>query len=151
RDHAFLNIVHAWEVDGIDYDVVRSETSPHRYNSILEEHKRNHRLALENLLARYSMVDLDYCVHLPREKPEHAIDRIVKQKKIDLIVMGTLAHTGVPGFFIGSTAESVMSLVKCGMLTVKPDSFQTPITLLDQPYSRSQELEPFQDDLRNNF
>jgi len=52
-----------------------------------------------------------------------------KKRNIDLIVMGTVARTGIAGFFIGNTAENVLNQVDCSVLTVKPDEFVTPVNL----------------------
>jgi len=57
------------------------------------------------------------------------IPLIVAEQQIDLIVMGTVARTGVPGFFIGNTAESILRQVKCSVMAVKPEGFVTPVTL----------------------
>lgn len=43
------------------------------------------------------------------------------------MVMGTVARTGISGFFIGNTAEKILRNVNCSVLTVKPDSFETPV------------------------
>jgi nucleotide-binding universal stress UspA family protein len=129
HDHATLHIVHAWDVEGGDADTVRSEISPHQRQVLVRQHKRSHHAALKDLLARYPMTDIDYQVHLPRDLPERAICNLVKREKIDLIVMGTVVRTGIPGFFIGNAAESVLGSVKCSMLTVKPDGFKFPVLL----------------------
>ena len=47
----------------------------------------------------------------------------------DLFVLGTVSRGGIPGFLIGNTAETVLSLVKSGVITVKPQGFQSPVTL----------------------
>jgi nucleotide-binding universal stress UspA family protein len=48
---------------------------------------------------------------------------------VDVIVMGTVCRTGVAGFFIGNTAEKILNQVECSVLTVKPEGFESPITL----------------------
>jgi nucleotide-binding universal stress UspA family protein len=45
--------------------------------------------------------------------------------------MGTVCRTGVTGFLIGNTAEKVLNNVDCSVLTVKPEGFVTPVTLLE--------------------
>ena len=49
----------------------------------------------------------------------------------ELVVMGTICRTGLPGFFIGNTAETVLQSVDCAVLTVKPEGFVTPVTNVD--------------------
>jgi nucleotide-binding universal stress UspA family protein len=51
---------------------------------------------------------------------------------IDLLVMGTVCRTGIAGFLIGNTAEEVLNQVDCSVLTVKPEGFETPVTLQDE-------------------
>ena len=48
---------------------------------------------------------------------------------IELIVMGTAGRVGLPGFFIGNTAEEVLRQVDCPVLTVKSEDFVTPVTI----------------------
>ena len=67
-------------------------------------------------------------VHLVKGQPSKEIPMMVNENNIDLIVMGTVARTGVPGFIIGNTAESILEQVQCSVLAVKPDGFVSPIT-----------------------
>ena len=43
--------------------------------------------------------------------------------------MGTVARTGIAGFFIGNTAEKVARNIHCSLLTVKPDGFVSPVSI----------------------
>jgi nucleotide-binding universal stress UspA family protein len=45
----------------------------------------------------------------------------------DLVVMGTIARTGISGFIIGNTAESILDQLTCSVLAVKPPGFVTPV------------------------
>lgn len=149
RNHAVLHILHAWEVDGNDFDTIRSEMQVQEREAVLEHHLEKHCLVLNDLLARYPMTEIEHCVHLPRIRPEQAISRLAEQEQIDLIVMGTVARTGIPGFFIGNAAESVLSSVKCGMLTVKPDGFQTPVSPSEQAFTGTPEFKTSREDTRH--
>jgi nucleotide-binding universal stress UspA family protein len=40
--------------------------------------------------------------------------------------MGTMGRMGVPGFFIGNTAEDVLDAVRCVVLIVKQSGSSTP-------------------------
>lgn len=55
------------------------------------------------------------------------ISQHVHDTGIDTIVMGTVGRTGVAGFFIGNTAETILGRVTCSVLTVKPPSFLSPV------------------------
>ena len=44
-----------------------------------------------------------------------------------VVVLGTLARTGLRGMFIGNTAEQILGLVEPSVLAAKRDSFISPI------------------------
>ena len=59
------------------------------------------------------------------------IAEFAKAHHVELIVMGTVARTGIPGLLIGNTAETILQRVDCSVLAVKPDGFVSPVTLVD--------------------
>lgn len=56
-----------------------------------------------------------------------AILEFVERNHIDLLLMGTMARGGLPGVFIGNTAERLVTHVQCSLLAVKPVDFHCPI------------------------
>ena len=52
-------------------------------------------------------------------KPFVEIVRTAKERDVDLIVMGTHGRTGLAHMLIGSTAEKVVRMAPCPVLTVK--------------------------------
>jgi len=52
-------------------------------------------------------------------KPFLEIIRMAKDEEADLIVMGTHGRTGLPHVLIGSTAEKVVRMAPCPVLTVR--------------------------------
>ncbi len=56
-----------------------------------------------------------------------AIPAYATENQIDTIVMGSVGRTGLRGYFIGNTAETILSSVECSVLAVKPPEFQSPI------------------------
>lgn len=129
RDNSVLHIMHAWDIEGKDLDSMRSEITTQQREAILKHHHDKHHLAVTNLVARYTMTEINNHIHLPRGRPEQAIYQIVQQEQIDLIVMGSVGRVGIPGFFIGNTAETVLGSERCSILTVKPNGFETPVSL----------------------
>jgi nucleotide-binding universal stress UspA family protein len=76
-------------------------------------------------------------VHLIRGESKDVIPELAMKQKVDLIVMGTAARSGLPQFLIGNTAEDVLNRVDCSVLTVKQEGFISPITLEERPKSAS--------------
>ncbi|MEM7041931.1 MAG: universal stress protein [Pseudomonadota bacterium] len=124
-----LDIVHVWDVIGNDRDTLLSETPPATREAILEKHEDMHRDAVAALLQRYPLSEIDHELVLPRGLPQQEIVRQVGLRDVDLIVMGTVNRTGIPGLLIGTAAETVLEAVQCGVLAVKPEAFQTPVSL----------------------
>ena len=60
---------------------------------------------------------------------ENAILKYIEQQQIDLLVMATIARSGLAGFLMGNTAERLMPQLACSVVAIKPDDFQCPITL----------------------
>ncbi|XOV79487.1 MAG: universal stress protein [Aestuariibacter sp.] len=65
--------------------------------------------------------------HLVKGLPTEKIPEMVEKHHIDLVVMGTLARTGVPGLIIGNTAETILERIDCSVLAIKPPGFISPV------------------------
>ncbi len=124
-----LHVMHAWEMNPRDLETSRSEISPEIMSLLLQRNEEAHRDSVEALLSGYDLTDLDHHVHLVRGEARTTIPQLAMDLTADVLVMGTVCRTGVPGFFIGNTAEDVLKQVNCSVLTVKPTGFVTPVTL----------------------
>lgn len=69
--------------------------------------------------------------HLRRGDAGTEIPKLVSEFKIDLLIMGTVARTGISGLVIGNTAETILDQVTCSVLAVKPFGFVSDVTLDD--------------------
>ena len=67
--------------------------------------------------------------HLLEGDPRSIIPSYAKKLKAELVVMGSVVRTGIPGFIVGNTAETVLGQLDCSVLVVKPQGFVTPVTL----------------------
>lgn len=64
-----------------------------------------------------------------RGEPEDVIPEYAAAGGVDLVVMGTVARSGIAGLLFGNTAERVMRKLLCSVLAVKPDGFVSPVRL----------------------
>ncbi|MDX8355714.1 universal stress protein [Cognatiyoonia sp. IB215182] len=64
---------------------------------------------------------------LVRGAPEEVIEAQSRMLNADLVVMGTVARTGISGIFIGNTAENIINSLGCPILAVKPEGFVSPV------------------------
>jgi nucleotide-binding universal stress UspA family protein len=127
---AEVHIAHAWRLLG--ESLMRSgrvRVPRAQLEQLLEEQERRHADALTELLRRYDITISDHHVHFEESEATLLIDRLAKQLPADLVVTGSVGRTGIPGFFIGNTAESLMQVLNLPVLTVKPAKFVSPVTL----------------------
>jgi len=129
-DGSELHLVQVWSVFAEGYLEVRGQVGESSIGKLRKDAKRQYTRKLDSLLAGVDLRRLVVHKHLPRsDNSSRVIVKLAKSKKIDLLVMGTVCRTGLAGFFIGNTAEKVLSEVNCSVLTVKPEGFVTPVTL----------------------
>lgn len=88
--------------------------------------QHRHRVALGKLLKK-SGVGGNLQIHHVRGAPDQTIPQIVTSKSIDILVIGTVARTGIAGFVIGNTAENVVQKLGCSLLASKPNGFVSPV------------------------
>jgi nucleotide-binding universal stress UspA family protein len=65
--------------------------------------------------------------HLPKGWARDELPLLARRVAADIVVLGTLARTGVPGLLMGNTAEAILHQIDCSVLALKPDGFQTPV------------------------
>lgn len=70
-------------------------------------------------------------VHLIEGWARKEIPVLAKRIDADLVVMGTVARTGLAGFIMGNTAETILNRIGCAVLAIKPPGFATPVMLED--------------------
>ena len=125
RDDANLHIVHAWTLTGESVLRGRAGVKSADIRRLVHDETERIRGSVESLLSQLSISG--HRLHLHKGEAAEVIARLVPKLKIDLLVMGTVCRTGVPGFFIGNTAEQVLDTVDCSVLVVKPEGFVSPV------------------------
>jgi len=123
-----LHIVHAWSVPSEKQ--IRSgdiQIAAADLERLVTETGAAHKEWLSKLLAQHDLSQLRTKTHLLKGTPAKVIPAVAKKSRAQLVVMGTVARTGIPGFLIGNTAERILSKLDCSVLTVKPKGFETPV------------------------
>ena len=138
-DFAELHVAHAWEA--VAENAMRGAFLNHSDAEVSEyvagvrqQHKRGLDELMDDVIQREGAEALRFlkpAKHLVRGHPRQEIPQLVNNLGVDLVIMGTVARTGVPGFFIGNTAEAILEQLACSVLAVKPQGFVTPVTLED--------------------
>ncbi|EOW9248181.1 TPA: universal stress protein, partial [Vibrio cholerae] len=60
-------------------------------------------------------------------EPREVLPEYVISNEIDLVILGSMSRTGISGFVMGNTAESMINQLECSVMTLKPDSFKPPV------------------------
>ena len=137
-EFAELHVVHAWEAIG--EDIMRHGIFMHKpeneVNAYVDQVHRHHAQLLDSLIkkvgARLGEDAADYInprIHMPKGSARKVIPELANELQVDCIIMGTVARTGVPGLFMGNTAETILDQLDCSVLAIKPPGFVTPVTL----------------------
>lgn len=133
-----LHIGSVWDAYGEDF--IRYGTFSHMTNTevdaYVEQTRQDYTVMLDTLMrdlitgmSKEAAASFRPMLHLVKGQPTREIPQLVKKYNIDLIIMGTVARTGIPGFIIGNTAEAILEQVECSVLAIKPAGFLSPITL----------------------
>ena len=128
RESAHLSVVHAWRLFGESMlRSGRARLSPTEVDQLIQGTRDQHRDRLQALLNHYGMDTADPAVHLVHGEPAPSIRALSLELDADLVVMGTLGRSGVPGLIIGNTAEDVLQSTQASVLAVKPKGFVSPV------------------------
>lgn len=135
-DPAELHVVHVWEAPG-ESTVRTWSTEPEEAakayvqaeRAVHEEGMARAAGQLRGLIGDEAFAFLAPTFQLFRGVPKLVIPEVAKRLDADLVVMGTIARTGIAGFFIGNTAEAILEQLQCSVLAVKPPGFVSPVGL----------------------
>jgi len=137
-ESAELHIVHAWDAlfEGILQGSARAtETEVFAYvENFRQNHQQNLNILMDETISKLGKSALEYVIpqtHLLKGSPRREIPVFADEIESDLVVMGTVARTGIAGFFMGNTAETILNQLNCSVLAIKPLGFVSPVTLED--------------------
>jgi nucleotide-binding universal stress UspA family protein len=127
REKAEIHVVHCWSVYGESLLSARGRVQPGELSSYRKETRRKHQEAFEAALAPFEEAGHDIHRHLLKGDPGTRIPQLAEKLPADILVMGTVARTGLDGVFIGNTAEHVLQRYGQSVFAVKPEGFVSPV------------------------
>jgi nucleotide-binding universal stress UspA family protein len=122
KESADLHVLHVWDMS---IDDSASRVHKDKLRELSKSLKEDTQSKFDKLVGDYShprMID-----HLLKGKPHKVIRDFVSKNNIDILVMGTVARSGVPGFIVGNTAEKIINQIDCSVMALKPRKWKSPI------------------------
>jgi len=117
-----VHCVNAWHVGAAVMATGSVDPTPY---AISRDMRAEHVKAARHIAAGYG-VTADHV--MVEEGPSHLVIReAAKEIGAGIIVIGTIARSGVSGLFVGNTAESVLEGSTTDILIVKSPDFRTPV------------------------
>jgi universal stress protein E len=83
----------------------------------LKAARERHGQCLDSLLAEYD-IRRD-CVHMTEGAPADAIEDVIDERGIDVVVAGAVSRSWLQRLLIGSTAEMLFDAIGCDLIVVK--------------------------------
>jgi nucleotide-binding universal stress UspA family protein len=120
-----LTLLQGWTPYGAS--LLQSRMSAEEFAAFVEAARRNEDQALTAFVEPFMDRLAGVAVELVQGEPEDVIARFVESHGIDVVVMGTVARTGIAGLVMGNTAERVLQRLRGSVLAVKPPGFESPV------------------------
>ena len=126
-DQSEFHVLHCWSVIG--EGTLRARDGSRAYiNDYVREVRSNVASKLNECVAPFSSTETpNIHVHLLKGAADILVPDLVRRKHIGLLVMGTVARSGISGLLIGNTAEKIVNEVACSLLAIKATGFVCPI------------------------
>lgn len=122
-----FSILQAWSVLSEQFLERRMEHDA--FEKMVQGNRDQTKKLLDAFLSKHgSNVDAAN-VHLIKGEAADAISHFVRNNGVDLVVMGTVARSGISGMVMGNTAEQILNDMECSVLALKPSDFVSPVQL----------------------
>lgn len=125
-DDGELHVVNAWELYG--ESTMQSSAFIHTDDAEIERRREcvrvAHERAMDDLVSARPEA---WTTHVVCGAPQQVIADVIARERINLVVMGTHARSGISGLVMGNTAERVLGGLRCSAAAVKPPGFESPI------------------------
>lgn len=129
---ATLHVAHAWRLRNEEsFHLLRRSLSEDHVQHLMNDERQRRIAHIEEIMRPHRGGNVAIEVDLLKGDPSRVLPALTRSVRADLLVMGTVARSGIAGLIIGNTAENVIDDVTCSVLAVKPRGFVSPVRLPD--------------------
>lgn len=124
-----LHVIHVWRFVGetLLRTSARRGAPAAMIDELVGQSQRQAADDVSRLIATVPASGAPIATHVVEGIAGEIIPDLVQRLGVGILVMGSLARTGISGLLIGNTAERVLSSVEASVLAVKPPGFESPI------------------------
>lgn len=134
---ADLHIIYVWRAPYESFlsggFVQSSDTEVKKYvEEVKSQQQENMNILINKISNKVGPETFEYIElkkHLVKGSPRKVIPDFSVDIDADLMIIGTVARTGIPGFIMGNTAETILNNINCSVLAIKPPGFVSPIKI----------------------
>jgi nucleotide-binding universal stress UspA family protein len=127
-EQAHLTVVYAWSPFG--YEFLQRRMSPNDLTAFEDAARSTARQDLARAIDTAGAAGRPGVEALFLEgDPQQVLREHAESHDIDLVVMGSVARTGIAGFVMGNTAERILSQLRGSVVAIKPAGFASPVSL----------------------
>jgi nucleotide-binding universal stress UspA family protein len=132
-----LHVVHAWELAHESFlRSSRMHNSKEEVDAMVVAEEKKRSMWLKEIIDKSTShlhpstnQYVNPQLHVIKGQAKYVIPEFTKNLGAELIIMGTVGRSGIPGYIIGNTAETILNSISCSVLAVKPKDFICPINL----------------------
>lgn len=124
-DKEHCHALYCWNLYGEDY--LRHHLAESAYQRTLEESEKIFRGVHEKFVQQHDLNGFCNGLQIENGDPSVVIPRVCETEFIDVVVMSSASLNHPVLRLLGSTVESVLEVIPCSLLVVKPLGFESPV------------------------
>lgn len=126
--NACVDIVHAWSLRNEFLLRTHLHLAHHKIDIMVAKEEEDHKEWFKSFIEKQKKIPIRKS-HFIKGDATQIIPQIIKEEKINLLIMGTIGSISTPGLLISNRAETILQNISCSVIAVKPDGFISPIRI----------------------
>ncbi len=114
RHDARFSVLHAWVM--VDEALLSRKLAPREVAAYERDDRDYKKKLFDKFLAQHESSTDSENVHMIKGFAPEVISSFVAENGVDLVVMGTVARSGLLGILMGNTAEKILDRLECSVL-----------------------------------
>ncbi|OAJ94928.1 universal stress protein [Vibrio bivalvicida] len=124
---ASLTLCHVWKFESEGFLRDWSGYSDIEIALIAKEMRKERLSRLNALLEVHKDSPIKIEPKVLEGETREVFPKYVADYKMDLVILGSMSRSGISGFVLGNTAEAMINQLDCSVITLKPDTFSSPV------------------------